>query len=62
MNYTIPEDVIKSVLVTLKAIDVRGFDSMNRLVGLVMLFEQIMQTPVTQPVEEIAEEKTEGEG
>ena len=62
MNYTIPEDVIKSVLVTLKAIDVRGFDSMNRLVGLVMLFEQIMQTPVTQPVKEIAEEKTEGEG
>lgn len=42
MEHTINNDVIISVLRTLKQIDVRGFDSMNRLVGLVMLFEGIL--------------------
>lgn len=42
MEHKISNDVIISVLRTLKQIDVRGFDSMNSLVGLVMLFEQIL--------------------
>lgn len=42
MEHKISNDVIISVLRTLKQIDVRGFDSMNRLVGLVMLFEGIL--------------------
>ena len=39
----IDETVIMRVIATLKEIDVRGFDSMNRLVGLVMLFESVLQ-------------------
>ena len=36
------KETIQRVILTLKQIDVRGFDSMNRLVGLVMLFEDIL--------------------
>ena len=42
MEHKISNDLIINVLRTLKEIDVRGFDSMNRLVGLVMLFEDIL--------------------
>ena len=45
MDYTINRDLILSVIKTLKEMDVRGYDSMNRLVGLVMLFENILNTP-----------------
>lgn len=45
MDYTINRDLIFSVIKTLKEMDVRGYDSMNRLVGLVMLFENILNTP-----------------
>lgn len=62
--YTISIELIESVILTLKSIDVRGYDSMDRLVGLVMLFERIKNTPVTpdsaKPVDaEAAEEKAE---
>lgn len=40
----IDETMIMRVIATLKEIDVRGFDSMNRLVGLVMLFENVLQS------------------
>jgi len=40
----IDETVIMRVIATLKEIDVRGFDSMNRLVGLVMLFDSVLQS------------------
>lgn len=53
MNYGISEAMLLSVIETLKGIDVRGFDSMNRLVGLVMFFENILKQP---PVEETKEE------
>lgn len=56
MNHEISEDAIQSVLTTLKGIKVRGFDSMNRLVGLVMFFENILNQ---QPVDEIEEEGSE---
>ena len=45
MDYTINRDLILSIIKTLKEMDVRGYDSMNRLVGLVMLFENILNTP-----------------
>ena len=44
---------LNDVIATLKQIDVRGFESMDRLVGLVMFFSQkktVMET--AQPVED----------
>ena len=35
-------EVIVKVIETLKGIDVRGFDSMDKLVGLVMLFTNVL--------------------
>lgn len=43
--HEIDNNTIFSVIKTLKELDVRGYDSMNRLVGLVMLFESILNTP-----------------
>ena len=51
-QYTISTDLILSVIKTLKEIDVRGYDSMNRLVGLVILFEQILNTPAEPQTED----------
>lgn len=45
MEFTINRDLILSVIKTLKEMDVRGYDSYNRIVGLVMLFENILNTP-----------------
>lgn len=43
--HEVKDEVIQRIIFTLKEIDVRGFDSMNRLVGLVMLFEDILDSP-----------------
>lgn len=43
--HEIDNNTIFSVIKTLKEMDVRGYDSMNRLVGLVMLFESILNEP-----------------
>ena len=43
--HEINNNTIFSVIKTLKEIDVRGYESMNRLVGLVMLFESILNEP-----------------
>ena len=48
MEHKISDDIIINVVRTLKEIDVRGFDSMNRLVGLVMFFEGILNEPVNK--------------
>lgn len=56
MNHEISDNAIQSVIETLKGIKVRGFDSMNRLVGLVMFFENILNQ---SPVDEIKEEGSE---
>lgn len=37
------EQLILRIIQTLKEIDVRGFESMDRLVGLVKLFNDILQ-------------------
>lgn len=60
MNHEISEAAIQSVITTLKGIKVRGFDSMNRLVGLVMFFENILnQPPIDEPADEIEKEGSE---
>ena len=60
MNHEISEAMLTSVIETLKGIKVRGFDSMNRLVGLVMFFENIFnQPPINEPADEIKEEGSE---
>lgn len=43
--YELNRETIFSIIKTLKEMDVRGYDSMNRLVGLVMLFESILNAP-----------------
>lgn len=43
--YELNRDTILSVVKTLKELDVRGYDSMNRVVGLVMLFESVLSNP-----------------
>ena len=59
-QYILNVDVILSVIKTLKEMDVRGFDSMNRLVGLVMLFENILNSQPQQG-EPVEAEQTEKE-
>lgn len=51
--YNLNQNMILSIIQTLKEMDVRGFDSMNRLVGLVALFENILNNPVEDKSEEI---------
>ena len=51
--YNLNQNMILSIIQTLKEMDVRGFDSMNRLVGLVALFENILSNPVENKSEEI---------
>ena len=50
--YNLNQNMILSIIQTLKEMDVRGFDSMNRLVGLVALFENILNNPVEEKKEE----------
>ena len=54
--YQLDSTLIRSIIQTLKELDVRGFDSYNRVVGLVGLFENILNTPDTPPKEEKKEE------
>ena len=55
----IDETMIMRVIATLKEIDVRGFDSMNRLVGLVMLFENVLQNMSEKAAQEEQETPVE---
>lgn len=50
MECRIDAGIVQKVVHTLKLIDVRGYDSMDRLVGLVMLFEDYLRsaTPIEQ--------------
>lgn len=50
-NFLVQGELLVRVIKTLKELDVRGFDSMDKLVGLVMLFERILNTPVDQAQE-----------
>lgn len=55
--HEIDNNTIFSVIKTLKEMDVRGYDSMNRLVGLVMLFETILNEQPEKGQEDGTDEK-----
>ena len=52
--YQLEATLIRSIIQTLKELDVRGFDSYNRVVGLVGLFESILNTPTEEGQKEEA--------
>jgi hypothetical protein len=41
----IEENMLDKVIATLKQLDVRGFDSMDKLVGVVLVLENVKKTP-----------------
>ena len=55
--HEIDNNTIFSVIKTLKEMDVRGYESMNRLVGLVMLFESILNEQPEKGQEDGTDEK-----
>ena len=65
MNITLSEELIQRVIFTLKQIDVRGYDSMDKVVGLVNLFENIVgqarQFAAQQAEEEAAKQKEDAD-
>ena len=63
MNITLSKEIIDSIVFTLKGIDVRGYDSMSKLVGTVTLLENLLAraNQLAQQEAEEAEEKN-GEG
>lgn len=50
----VDKNLLRSIINSLKKIEVRGFDSMDILVGCVMLLEQTLNAP--KPVEDTQEE------
>lgn len=52
--YTLNEQLIRMVINTLKALDVRGYASMSAVVGLVNLFENILNLPTPKGEEDNA--------
>lgn len=62
MECRIDTGTIQKVVYTLKQIDVRGYDSMDRLVGLVMLFENCLQNAVPVSVEPAPGEEAQPDG
>ena len=62
MNITLSKEIIESIVFTLKGIDVRGYDSMSKLVGTVTLLENLIAraNQLAQQEEEIAEKNGEG--
>lgn len=57
MSHKISDELIANVINSLKQIDVRGFDSMNILVGLVLLFDGILKSPAEEQEEKKEEEE-----
>lgn len=52
-NYLVSEEFLTRLIITLKGLEVRGYDSMNALVGTVILTEAILeQGPYRMPVSE----------
>ena len=62
MNITLSTEIIESIVFTLKGIDVRGYDSMSKLVGTVTLLENLIAraNQLAQQEEETAEKNGEG--
>lgn len=56
MNITLSDQLITRIIFTLKQLDVNGYDSMDKLVGVVSLLEKIMEKAAQQEKEETAED------
>ena len=56
MNITLSDQLITRIIFTLKQLDVNGYDSMDKLVGVVSLLEKIMEKAAQQEKEEATEE------
>lgn len=54
MGITLKKELVQQIINTLKAIKPRGYESMDRLVGLVMLLESIIKQ-----ADEMAKKQTE---
>lgn len=52
MNITLSEELIQRIVYTLKQLDVRGYDSMDKLVGTVTLLERIAEAKLPVETEE----------
>ena len=59
MNITLSDQLITRIIFTLKQLDVNGYDSMDKLVGVVSLLEKIMEQASQKQQEE---DKTAVEG
>ena len=59
MNITLSDQLITRIIFTLKQLDVNGYDSMDKLVGVVSLLEKILEQASQQQQEE-EETATEG--
>ena len=60
MNITLSKEIIESIIETMKQLDVRGYDSMSKLVGTVTLFENIVARANQLAEKQAAEANNEG--
>ena len=51
--------LLQRVVYTLKQLDIRGYDSMDKLVGIVLSLEQCLETAKPYSVREETEDKEE---
>ena len=56
MGVQIEMGLVTQIIATLKSIDVRGYDSMNKLVGLVLLFEDMSNAAAHQTGQPVLKE------
>ena len=60
MNITLSVQLITRIIFTLKQLDVRSYDSMDKLVGVVSLLEKIVEQAEKEQEENQQEQPTEG--
>lgn len=56
MGVQIEMRLVNQIIATLKSIDVRGYESMSSLVGLVMLFEDMSNSAARQAEQPVLKE------
>ena len=59
--FVIEKALMAEIIASLKTLDVRGWDSMDKLVGCVLLLEQAMNAPKPKEETESEEIKLSGE-
>ena len=60
MSITLSKEIIESIVGTMKQLDVRGYDSMSKLVGTVTLLENIIARANQFAEKQAAEANNEG--